>query len=171
MKLRSSLLVGLALSMLSAPVAFGQFGPPSPGDRWAGGPPMNLPQPPGQSQTPVTNRAALQGRFVGTGVEGKIRVASGTREGALVQGLKAVVSGLTPGAQYALLLDNRLVGTGTANAAGMLKLAFLSPTNGRVPSVPESAGVLTTATTATIVQVSTQTVVATAELRAGTKPR
>ena len=97
MKPRTSLLLALALSVLAAPVAFGQFGPPGPGDRWTG--PINLPDVPGQNHTPVTNRVSLQGRFVGTGVEGKIKLASGTQGSTLVQGLKATVVGLTPGAQ------------------------------------------------------------------------
>jgi hypothetical protein len=170
MKPRTSLLLALALSVLVAPAAFGQFGPPAPGDRWTG--PIHLPDLPGQNNTPITNRVSLQGRFVGTGVEGKIRLASGTQGTTLVQGLKATLLGLTPGAQYALLLDSRLVGTATANSAGSLKLVFLSPSNGRVPAVPEAAGVVTTATSASIVEVSSQRVVATATLSTGnTKPR
>jgi hypothetical protein len=170
MKLSSSLLLALALCLVAPSASFGQISPPAPGDRWAG--PTNLPDIGGSNQTPITNRVSLQGRFVGTGIEGKIRLASGTQGTTIVQGLKASVSGVTPGSQYALVLDNRLVATGTANAAGVIKFVFLTPTNGRVPAVPESAGIVTTATTASLVAVADQRVVATAQLTAGSvKPR
>ena len=79
-------------------------------------------------------------------VIGKVKTAtvqSDTR--GIVQGLRVQVTGLTPGAEYALVIDNTLVGTGTVSASGVLRLRFIAPSNGRTPALPEAVTPIATA--------------------------
>lgn len=176
MKLRSSLLATLSIGLALAPVALGQIvitGPIDTSTPRIG--PFRFPKPsiPGQ-QPPITNRVLVEGVLRTPGGEpiGKVRAGSGQRDTQVLQGLKVSATGLAPSTEYALLLDNALVGSGTSSATGSLRMAFLSPSNGRVPEVPQSVGIVTNARTATLVQVSTQQAVATADLAPGSvKPR
>ena len=163
MKLRGSLLVAFALVLVAAPITPAQFG----------GPPVRLPGVPHTGPS-VTNRAGSHGIFVtvdGAQV-GKISMASGLRDGQPVQGLK-LRAALVASTEYALVLDGVLIGTAISSSTGTLKMAFASPTRGRVPPLPEAAGTITSARVATLYQVSGQRVVATAQLSGNgdTKPR
>jgi hypothetical protein len=93
---------------------------------------------------------------------GRVRTATiQTEARGLQQGLKLRLNGLTSGAEYALVIDNTLVGTATANSSGTLRMAFASPATGRAPALPEA---ITPIGNARVVQLfAGQTLIATGE--------
>jgi hypothetical protein len=90
-----------------------------------------------------------------------------TNRGTL-EGLRVQVRGLTPGAEYALVIDGTLVGTGTADANGALVLKFLSPSNGRAAAIPDAIRPIATAHVVQIYEVSSQRLAASGNLSTGT---
>jgi hypothetical protein len=92
---------------------------------------------------------------------GKVRTGTvQTTDRGVLEGLRIQVSGLTPGAEYALVIDATLVGTGNANANGVLKLKFIAPSNGRTPPIPDAIRPIARAASVQIYETSSQRLVA-----------
>jgi hypothetical protein len=160
MKARYHVLALFAACILVAPSVFAQ----SPDDGTIG-PVTGVP-------TVVTARIFTSATLTtpaGLGL-GKVRTATIQSESRGVQqGLKLRVSGLTPGVEYALVIDNTLVGTATANESGVLRMAFALPATGRAAALPEA---ITPIATARVVQLfAGQTLVASGEFRGGPTSR
>jgi hypothetical protein len=124
----------------------------------------------GQPGVGVTSRVFTDAilRDANGAVIGKAKTATvQTSSGNVVQGLRVQVTGLTPGAEYALVIDGTLVGTGTADANGVLRLKFLSPTNGRAQAIPDAIKPIANAHTAQIFEATSQAVVASGTFTSG----
>lgn len=148
----------LAICALAVPSAFAQRG------SFDGGSPQYLPHP----SAGVISRAYTTAVLLTPtgGIIGKAKTATvETQSRGIVQGLRVQVTELTPGAEYALVIDGTLVGTDTANANGQLKLKFLSPTNGRVAALPDAIKPIARAITVQIYDVSSQRLVAAGQFR------
>lgn len=93
---------------------------------------------------------------------GRVRTATIQSEArGLQQGLKLRLNGLTSGVEYALVIDNTLVGTATADSSGVLRMAFALPATGRAAALPEA---ITPIANSRVVQLfAGQTLVATGE--------
>jgi hypothetical protein len=91
------------------------------------------------------------------------KVLTGTAlltNGRTIAALRLSGQGLTPGASYTLVLDGHVVGSATANAAGILKMKFASPTRGRVAQLPDTVLPLASIRTATLFDTASQAAVA-----------
>ena len=101
---------------------------------------------------------------------GKVKTATVvTTDRGTVEGLRVQVSGLTPGAEFALVIDGTLVGTGTASSSGVLRLKFLAPSNGRTPVIPDAIRPIRAASSVQIYDTASQRLVASGTFRGGTR--
>ena len=79
---------------------------------------------------------------------GKVRTSTIHSESrGVVQTLRVTATGLTPGAEYVLVIDNTLVGSGTVNAAGALRMSFVLPARGPDAALPEAVAPISAAST------------------------
>ena len=101
---------------------------------------------------------------------GKVKTATVvTTDRGTIEGLRVQVSGLAPNTEFALVIDGTLVGTATSNSTGTLKLKFLSPTNGRIPAIPDAIRPIAQASQVQIYDTASQRLVASGQFRGGTR--
>lgn len=155
-------LLALALLMFSA-VAFGQ----RQVDNGNGTGTVIFGTQIGGQITSRTFTSAILRDASGTAI-GKVKTATvvTTTRGTL-EGLRVSVRGLTPGSEYALVIDGTLVGTKTADANGAFTMKFLSPSNGRAPAIPDAIRPIATAHVVQIYEVSSQRLAASGQLSGG----
>jgi len=93
---------------------------------------------------------------------GKVKTATVQTTDGLIQGMRVSVSNLTPGSEFALVIDGTLVGTATAEANGTLKMRFLDPVKpgGRALAIPEAIKPIATAHIVQLFEVSGQRLIA-----------
>ena len=107
----------------------------------------------------------------GTGnVIGKVktaRVVSAAR--GTIEGLRVQVHSLTAGAAYAIVIDGTLVGQATADSGGTVTFKFLSPSNGRTPSIPDAIRPIASAHTVQLYEVAAQRLIASGNFTGRTK--
>lgn len=155
MKPRFTALTLLAVCLLAAPAALAQRGV---GDADSGTP-AYIPHGLGVD---IVSRAYTNAVLTtGAGdVIGKVKTASVLTTSRLLQALRVQASGLTPNAEYALVIDSTLVGTAAADSAGNLKMKFADPTNGRVSALPEAVKPIAAAHQVQLYEVSSQRLIA-----------
>lgn len=100
---------------------------------------------------------------------GKAKTASVTTSTRSLQALRIQVSDLTPNAEYAIVIDNTLVGTATASASGTLKLKFSDPAGRNSAALPEAIRPIATVQTIAIYEVQSQRLVASGQFSADVK--
>ncbi len=150
----------LAAVVLAATVGFAQ----SPDDGGVG--PINGPGSGGSVQSRIFTSARLLD--ASQNVIGKVKTTTiQTTDRGILQGLRVQASGLTPNAEYGLVIDGTLVGTDTADANGTLKLKFTSPTNGRVPAIPDAIKPISNARSVQLYEVVSQRLVGSGQLSTG----
>lgn len=160
MKVHLSLLA-LLLIFVAAPSASAQFWDPNGGgavDR-----PTNIPGPGTGSTTARIFTDAVLTRADGTAI-GKVKTGTVQTSTRVQQGVALRAFGLTPNTEYALVIDGTLIGTATSDATGILRMRFMSPSNGRIPALPENILPIATARTAALYLTSNQQLVATGQL-------
>jgi hypothetical protein len=169
MKVRLSLLALLAL-FVAASSASAQYWDPNGGgaiDRpaYVGNPGT------GSTTTRVFTDAVLT-RTDGTAI-GKVKAGSVQSATELRQGVAVRAFGLAPNTEYALVIDGVLIGTGTSDATGNLRMRFMSPSNGRIPALPESVLPIVTARTVALYLTSNQQLIANGQFagRGGSVPK
>ena len=89
-----------------------------------------------------------------------------TSTGAVQQGIKVVLQGLTPNTEYALVIDNTLVGTATSDAKGTLRFRFSDPATTKSLALPDALKPVSAAQTVQVYATSSQTLVASGTLTA-----
>ena len=162
MKARYHLLALLTVCALVTPVAFAQ----TSADGGGIGPVQGVPGAGGGVTARIFTTASLNtpsGEAIG-----KAKTATIQSEArGVVQGLRLQATNLTPGAEYALVIDGTLVGTETANSFGVLKMRFANPSNGRVAALPEAVTPIANVRVVQIYAVAGQQLVASGEFRGG----
>ena len=160
MKVYLSLLALLTL-LVAVPSASAQFWNPNGGgaiDR-----PGRIPNPgTGSTATRIFTNALLT-RADGTAI-GKVKTGTVQTSTQVQQGVALRAVGLTPNTEYALVIDGTLIGTAISDAAGTLRMRFMSPSNGRTPALPENILPIATARAAALYLTSNQQLVATGQL-------
>ena len=157
MKLRLSMLA-LFVLFVAVPPASAQFIDPGTGQPSTR--PGTIPDP--GNGTRGSNRVvttALLVRTDGTPI-GKVKTGTVQVGTQVHQGLRLTATGLAPNTEYALVIDGVLVGTAATDASGILRMRFLTPSNGRAPVLPQSVLPIAVARTASLYQTSTQQLVA-----------
>lgn len=91
---------------------------------------------------------------------GKVKTATVVTTTKVLQALRVQATGLTPNAEYALVIDSTLLGTATADGSGVLKMKFADPANGRVAALPDAVKPIATAQQVQIYEVASQRLVA-----------
>lgn len=150
MKPRFTALTLLAVCLFAAPTAFAQRGGHDIDSGTIGYIPFH--------DSDIVSRAFTNAVLKNSAGEaiGKAKTASVLTKTRLLQALRVQVTGLTPGAEYALVIDSTLVGTATANENGAVKMKFADPTNGRVPALPDAIKPIATAQQVQFYEVSSQ---------------
>jgi hypothetical protein len=120
----------------------------------------------------ITSRSYTNAALTdGTGnVIGKVKTAtvvSASR--GTVEGLRVQVHNLTAGAAYAIVIDGTLVGQATADASGTVTFKFLSPSNGRTPSIPDAIRPISSARTVQLYEAAGQRLIASGTFTGRTK--
>jgi hypothetical protein len=160
--------LALAAALAVAAPAFGQQGPPAGHGIDNTSTVYGHPGVGGNVQSRVFTSAILNdasGNAVG---KAKTATVQTTARG-IVQGLRVQVGGLTPGAEYALVIDGTLVGTGTADSTGTLKLKFISPSNGRTAAIPDAIKPIANVHTVQIYEASSQRLAASGQFSSDSK--
>ncbi|MBK6316675.1 MAG: hypothetical protein IPF53_20910 [Blastocatellia bacterium] len=155
MKPRITALTLLAVCLLSAPAALAQRGVGDADSGTIGYIPHGL-------GADIVSRAFTNAVLrTGAGeVVGKVKTATVVTTTKVLQALRVQVTGLTPNAEYALVIDSTLVGTATATSDGALKMKFADPSNGRVAALPEAVKPIALAQQVQIYEVSSQRLIA-----------
>jgi len=155
MKSRYSALTILAVCLFAAPTALAQRGV---GDADSG----TIGYIPGGPSSNVISRAFTNAVLKDSAGEviGKVKTATIETTVKIQMALRLQATGLTPNAEYALVIDSTLVGTDTADANGVLKMKFASPTAGRVPALPDALKPIAAARQVQLYQVASQRLVA-----------
>ena len=110
------------------------------------------------SRTFTAARLTANGQVVGKARTGTIVTTTRT-----FQELRVQVTGLPANTEFALVVDGTLVGTAQSNERGSLRFRFASPTNGRVPELPEAVRPVATLRTIQVFEVASQRLVASGE--------
>jgi hypothetical protein len=159
MKFRAFLLAIAAAAVIAVPVARAQ----SPDGGGIG----YIPGAPGQGVAARNYTSAVlvtpDGQRIGKAKTATIKTATG----AIQQGIKVVAQGLAPNTEYALVLDNTLVGTATSDARGTVKFRFSDPAIGSATALPDALKPIAAARTVQIYATSTQTLVASGTFSTG----
>jgi hypothetical protein len=98
---------------------------------------------------------------------GKVKTATVVAASGTLQAVRVTVSGLTPNTEYALVIDNTLVGTATTTASGVLKMRFSDPARRSDRALPEAIRPIAQAQTVAIYEVSSQRLVASGQFASG----
>jgi hypothetical protein len=159
----------IALAVLCTLVAPATFAQRAPADIDNGqvGP---LPTIPGAGSISRTFTTAVLTTPDGTPI-GKAKAASITTPSRSLQALRIAVNGLTPNTEYAVVVDNTLVGTASTNAQGILKLRLSDPPGRNGQPLPEAIRPVTQVATISLYEVASQRLVATGQFRTGGSPK
>ena len=166
MNSRLSSIALVALCLLAAPAALAQRG--NPIDAGSGqigyGPQIGI----GGTVSRTFTNAVLttpDGNKIGKVKTATVVAASGT-----LQAIRVAVFDLAPNTEYALVIDNTLVGTATTDGSGALRIRFSDPARRSDRALPEAVRPIAQAQTVGIYEVAAQRLVASGQFSAnGTK--